>query len=130
MSLYQGRFLISRGGDDGDVWAEGEAENIVLYRGDSRSAESDGVALVSVRHDQFGRLAAWADPETLSVGFTGVLARQIRDLAKEVGLTPQNFVLEALNAFIQAGEMAAGHGHDHGGPTAPPQGQSIEFEGP
>ena len=133
MSLYQGRFLISRSGDGGDIWAEGEGENIVVYRGDSAAQGANGTVLLSVRRDQFGRLAGWADPQTLSVGFTGLLARQVRDLAKEVGLTPQNFVLEAVNAFIQAGEMAAGGGHSHGGgpsPPTPPEGQRVEFEGP
>ncbi len=131
MSLYQGRFLISRNADEGDSWAETEGENVVIYRGDSKSSESNGTAVLSIRRDQFDRLGAWADPQTLSVGFTGLLARQVRDLSKEVGLTPQNFVLEAVNAFIQAGEMTAGGGHSHGGPPpTPPQGQRIEFEGP
>ena len=111
---------------------------MVVFRGDSASPDSGGAeAVLSVRQDQFARLAAWADPQTLSVGFTGLLARQVRDLAAEVGLTPQNFVLEAVNAFIQAGEMAAGGGHGHahgggseGGPAAPPAGQPIELEGP
>ena len=131
MNLYQGRFLISRQGDGGDLWAETDNGNVVIFRGDSASTDSSAATSVfSVRQDQFARLAAWADPQTLSVGFTGLLARQVRDLAAEVGLTPQNFVLEAVNAFIQAGEMAAG-GHAHGGgPVAPPAGQPIELEGP
>ena len=108
MSLYQGRFLISRNADEGDFWAETEGENVIVYRGDSKSSEPNGMAVLSIRRDQFDRLGMWADPQTLSVGFTGLLARQVRDLSKEVGLTPQNFVLEAVNALIQAGEMASG----------------------
>ncbi len=131
MNLYQGRFLISRDGNGGDFWGETEAGSVIIFRGDSTSPDSSSATpIMTVRQDQFARLAAWADPQTLTVGFTGLLARQVRDLAAEVGLTPQNFVLEAVNAFIQAGEMAAG-GHSHGGgPTPPPAGQPIELDGP
>ncbi|MDA1096117.1 MAG: hypothetical protein O3B84_02540 [Chloroflexi bacterium] len=126
MVLYQGRFLISRS-ERGDTWAEGKGAEIVIVHGDASSPEG-GKILTSIRHDQMERLAAWADPQTLSVSFTGLLAKQVRELAKGVGLTPQNFVLEAVNAFIQAGEMAAGGGHGHGSDT-PSGPQPITLEG-
>ena len=126
MVLYQGRFLIARG-EGGDTWAEGRGAEIVIVHGDA-NAPDGGKILTSIRHDQMERLAAWADPQTLSVYFTGLLAKQIRELSKDLGLTPQNFVLEAVNAFIQAGEMMAGGGHAQGG-GAPPGPQSITLDG-
>ncbi len=123
MTLYPGRFVISRS-EDGDVWAEPAPGGVVIMRG--RATQPDeGEAVAEMRPDQIERLDAWAHKEGVLVSFTGVLARQIKDLSRDVGLTPQNFVLEALNAFIQAGEMA-GHGHSH----APPASQDIELEGP
>ena len=125
MNLYPGRFVISRSEEEGDVWAETAPGGINIMRGHATRPD-EGEIILRVQPDQVERLDAWAHQEGLIVSFSGVLARQIKDLAKEVGLTPQNFVLEALNAFIQAGEMAAGHGHAH----TPPPAQSIELEGP
>ncbi len=125
MTLFQGRFVISRS-QDGDVWAEAGSGEIVLYKGRATRPE-EGEPVLNMRPDQIERLDAWAHPEGVLALFSGVLARQIKDLAKDVGLSPQNFVLEALNAFIQAGEMA---GHAHGEASQPPVVQSIELEGP
>ncbi len=125
MNLYPGRFVISRSDDEGDVWAETAPGGINIMRG-SATRPDEGEVILNVRPDQIERLDAWAHQEGLIVSFSGVLARQIKDLSREVGLSPQNFVLEALNAFIQAGEMAAGHGHAH----TPPPAQNIELEGP
>ena len=124
MNLYPGRFVISRS-DDGDVWAETAPGGINIMRGRATHPD-EGEVILNVRPDQIERLDAWAHQEGLIVSFSGVLAKQIKDLSREVGLSPQNFVLEALNAFIQAGEMAAGHGHAH----TPPPTQNIELEGP
>ena len=122
MNLYPGRFVISRS-DEGDVWAEMGPGGVNIMQGRATRPD-DGEALLQMRPDQIERLDAWAHQEGLLVSFSGVLARQIKDLSHDVGLTPQNFVLEALNAFIQAGEMASGHSH-----AAPPT-QSIELENP
>ena len=124
MNLYPGRFVISRS-DEGDVWAETAPGGINIMRGRATRPD-DGEVILQVRPDQVERLDAWAHQEGLVVSFSGVLAKQIKDLSREVGLSPQNFVLEALNAFIQAGEMAAGHGHTH----TPPPTQDIELESP
>lgn len=124
MNLYPGRFVISRS-DEGDVWAETARSGINIMRGRATHPE-EGEVILNIRPDQVERLDAWAHQEGLIVSFSGVLAKQIKDLSREVGLSPQNFVLEALNAFIQAGEMAAGHSHAH----TPPPVQNIELEGP
>ena len=125
MNLYPGRFVISRSDDEGDVWAETAPGAINIMRGRATRPD-EGEVILQVRPDQIERLDAWAHQEGLIVSFSGVLARQIKELSKDVGLSPQNFVLEALNAFIQAGEMAAAQGHAH----APPPAQRIELEGP
>ncbi len=125
MNLYPGRFVISRSDDEGDFWAETAPGGINIMRGRATHPD-EGEVVLNVRPDQIERLDAWAHQEGLIVSFSGVLAKQIKDLSREVGLSPQNFVLEALNAFIQAGEMAAAHGHAH----TPPPVQNIELEGP
>lgn len=126
MAIYQGRFVISRSDDD-DFWAEPAPEGIAIQHGKSTRPE-EGRTLLTIRADQVQRLDAWAHPEGLLVPFTGVLARQIKDQARDLGLTPENFVVEALNAFIQAGEMAAaGHEHTLQGPPAV---QEIQLETP
>ena len=124
MNLYPGRFVISRS-DEGDFWAETDRGSINIMRG-SATRPDEGEVILNVRPDQIERLDAWAHQEGLIVLFSGVLAKQIKELSRDVGLSPQNFVLEALNAFIQAGEMAAAHGHAH----TPPPVQNIELEGP
>ena len=125
MNLYPGRFVISRSNEEGDVWAETGHGGIAIMRGRATRPD-DGEIILSLRPDEIERLDAWAHQEGLTVLFSGVLAKQIKDLSRDVGLSPQNFVLEALNAFIQAGEMASGHGHAH----TPPPAQNIELEGP
>ncbi len=126
MNLYPGRFVIERSEEEGDVWAEVVPGGVNIMRGRATQPD-DGEVILNVRPDQIERLDAWAHQEGLVVSFSGVLARQIKDLARGVGLSPQNFVLEALNAFIQAGEMAA---HAHAQPQTPPPAQPIELEGP
>jgi hypothetical protein len=129
MTLYQGRFLIARD-KDGDVWAEPSDAGVAIKRGDFTKPDK-GKLLLTIQPDQVARLAAWAQPSTLIVPFTGLLAKQVKELAQSVSLSPQSFVLEAVNAFLQAGEMASGgghgHGHAHGGP---PPTQDIRFEPP
>lgn len=125
MAMYQGRFVITRG-DDGDIWAEPSPEGVAIQRGRATKPD-EGDTLLTLQPDQLQRLDAWAHPEGLLVPFTGVLAKQIKNLAQGLNLTPQNFVLEALNAFIQAGEMADAHDHTLQGP---PPVQEIDLENP
>ena len=103
LALYQGRFVIARD-KEGDTWAEPGAEGVRVLRGKITEPEK-GRLLLALPADQIERLGAWAQPRSLLVPFTGLLAQEIRDLAAQLGLTPQNFVVEAVNAFIQAGEM-------------------------
>ena len=126
MDIFRGRYVISRG--EADIWAQQGNAGIDVVEG-SISQPDDGQILFTIKPDQLFRMDSWAHPEGLVVGFTGVLARQIKDLSKDVSLSPENFVLEALNAFIQAGEMASGH--NHGNSDEPSDiVQNIEFETP
>ena len=127
MNLYPGRFVIERSEEQGDVWAETAPGGVNIMRGRATQPD-DGEVVLTVRPDQIERLDAWAHQEGLVVSFSGVLAKQIKELSRDVGLSPQNFVLEALNAFIQAGEMAAHQTHAHA--QTPPPAQPIELEGP
>tara|TARA_Y100000590_G_scaffold70253_1_gene76679 strand:- start:284 stop:667 length:384 start_codon:yes stop_codon:yes gene_type:complete len=126
MDIFRGRYVISRG--EIDIWAQQGNVGIDVVQG-SINEPDDGQVLFSIKPDQLFRMDSWAHPEGLVVGFTGVLARQIKDLSKDVSLSPENFVLEALNAFIQAGEMASGHAHGNSG-EQPDVVQKIELETP
>ena len=126
MDIFRGRYVIARG--DTDTWAQQGNAGIDVVQG-SINEPDDGQILFTIKPDQLFRMDSWAHPEGRVVGFTGVVARQIKDLSKDVSLSPENFVLEALNAFIQAGEMASGH--NHGNSDAPSDiVQNIEFETP
>ncbi|MBI4235935.1 MAG: hypothetical protein HY688_01085 [Chloroflexi bacterium] len=122
MAVSRGRYLIARD-KEGDTWAEPGAEGIDILRGRITEPEK-GRRLLVLSGDQVERLAAWAQPQSLLVPFTGLLAREVRAQAALLGLTPQNFVVEAVNAFIQAGEMAE-HRHAEGARS-----QEIRLEGP
>jgi hypothetical protein len=124
MEIYRGRYVISRS-DAGDIWAEAGNSEINIMQGNVIKPE-EGLILFSIKPDQILRMDSWSHPESLIVGFTGVLSRQIKDLAKGVSLSPENFVVEALNAFIQAGEMA-NQDHAHS-PTTNEQLQPIMLE--
>lgn len=128
MNLYQGRFVIARE-KDGDTWAELSSDGVRIMKG--KILEPDkGIPVLTIAADQIQRLEAWAQPQALTVPFTGLLAKQIRELAVQVGLTPQNFVVEAVNAFIQAGEMAEQASPTPQRPRQSPQSpQEITFEG-
>ena len=127
MNIYQGRFLISRD-REGETWAEPGPDGIRILRGKIAEPEKARL-LLTVTVDQVQRLYAWAQPQSVVVPFTGLLAKEIKEAAGQLGLTSQNFVVEALNAFLQAGQMAA---HNHAEEPrlrhAPPQGQDIELE--
>lgn len=124
MSIFRGRYVISRG--ETDIWAQQGNAGIDVIGGSVNDPE-DGTLVFTIKPDQLFRLDSWAHPEGLVVGFTGVLARQIKDLSKDVNLSPENFVLEALNAFIQAGEMASGHNHGDAQGNSETT-QKIDFE--
>jgi len=126
MDIFLGRYVISRG--ETDIWAEQGNAGIDVVEG-SISEPDDGQILFTIKPDQLFRMDSWAHPEGLVVGFTGVLARQIKDLSKGVSLSPENFVLEALNAFIQAGEMASAHDHGSSAEQSDMV-QKIDFETP
>jgi hypothetical protein len=113
MEIYRGRYVISRN-DTGDIWAEAGNSGINIMKGNVIKPE-EGLVLFTIKPDQILRMDSWSHPESLIVGFTGVLSRQIKDLAKGASLSPENFVLEGLNAFIQAGEMA-NQDHAHSQP--------------
>lgn len=108
MTIFRGRYVISRG--QTDIWAQQGNAGIDVVQGSINDPE-EGNLIFTIKPDQLFRMDSWAHPEGLVVGFTGVLARQIKELSKDVNLSPENFVLEALNAFIQAGEMASSHNH-------------------
>jgi hypothetical protein len=124
MGIFRGRYVISRG--ETDIWAQQGNAGIDVIEGSINDPE-EGNLIFTIKPDQLFRMDSWAHPEGLVVGFTGVLARQIKDLSKDVSLSPDNFVLEALNAFIQAGEMASGHNHGDAQKSSEIT-QKIDFE--
>lgn len=91
------------------VWAEGDRDSLKVFRGNS-SADTDSTnePLFEISKDELRRLLAWGDPGWVTVSFSGQLAHDLQSSAQEVGMLPENFAIEAVNAFIQAGRMA-GH---------------------
>ena len=78
MGIFRGRYVISRG--ETDIWAQQGNAGIDVIGGSVNDPE-DGTLVFTIKPDQLFRLDSWAHPEGLVVGFTGVLARQIKDLS-------------------------------------------------
>lgn len=98
------KFLLART-DAGEVWAEAGRETVVLWRSDlSRSRQGEEAErLCEISKEALRRLLAWAEPGWVTVSFSGQLAREVLDSAGQLGLNPENFAIEAINAFLQAG---------------------------
>jgi hypothetical protein len=93
------------------VWAEGDRDSLKVFRAKSSAEtelDSTKEPLFEISKDELRRLLAWGDPGWVTVSFSGQLAHDLQSSAQEVGMLPENFTIEAVNAFIQAGRMA-GH---------------------
>ena len=84
-------------------WAERRDSVIAIHRTERSDQGADEVLLewdIAVLLNLF----LWADQEErVTSSITGVLSHQVRQHAKELGLTPEMFVWHAVKVFIEVG---------------------------
>ena len=96
----KGSFAI---GDDGQFSYSAESVDgaVTLHR---RPLDSDENSEVVARldADTLRHLLLWAEDEkSVTFSLTGPLAQQVKDLSKELSLTPEMFVWHAVKVFIE-----------------------------
>lgn len=93
--------------DDSDIWAVAERDTFVFRQGKlgDSATPTEPETLFEIAKDEVRRLTAWGDPSWITISLSGQLAKDVRDSAQELGLLPENFAIEAVNAFIQASRM-------------------------
>ena len=96
-------------GDDGRhaYWAESVGGSVTLHR---RSIDSDDKAEVVVAQlglETLRLLLLWAEEDkSVTFSLTGPLAQQVKDLSRELSLTPEMFVWHAVKIFIDSAPEA------------------------
>ncbi len=90
-------------GDDGrfSYWAENTDGTVTLHR---RPLDSDEASEAVARLDAeaLRHLLIWSEDEkSVTFSLTGPLAQQVKDLSKELSLTPEMFVWYAVKVFIE-----------------------------
>ena len=96
-------------GDDGQFayWAESVGGTVTIHR---RAIDSDDKAEVVVAQlglETLRLLLLWAEDEkSVTFSLTGPLAQQVKDLSRELSLTPEMFVWHAVKIFIDSAPEA------------------------
>lgn len=98
--MTRGSFTI---GDDGRFSYSAESVDgaVILHR---RPLDSDKNSEVVARldADTLRHLLLWAEDEkSVTFSLTGPLAQQVKDLSRELSLTPEMFVWHAVKVFIE-----------------------------
>ena len=98
---------------DGTLWAEQDDDLVSFYRRteDQASGQSDSPVLelpdgpvLELRVDTLWNVVVWADQgRNVTASLTGPMASQVREAAKELGLTPEMFIWHAVKTFIEIG---------------------------
>ncbi len=97
----KGTFTI---GDDGhfSYWAESSDGAVTLHRRPIDSDENPE-AVARLDPETLRLLLLWAEAEkSVTFSLTGPLAQQVKDLSKELSLTPEMFVWHAVKIFIDS----------------------------
>ena len=90
-------------GDDGhfSYWAESDGITVTLHRRPLESDENSEV-VAQLGLESLRTLLLWAEDEkSVTFSLTGPLAQQVKDLSKELSLTPEMFVWHAVKIFIE-----------------------------
>lgn len=95
-------------GDDGRFayWAESSGGTVTLHR---RALDSDGSGdvVAEIGLETLRLLLLWAEDEkSVTFSLTGPLAQQVKDLSRELSLTPEMFVWHAVKIFIESAPEA------------------------
>ena len=86
-----------------EVWAEIRDGKLEVCRKPHTPGAEEEV-LVQWDRDLLRNLLVWADLDTaVTASITGVLAQQVHDGAKELGMPPEMFVWHAVKLFIEVG---------------------------
>ena len=83
-------------------WAELDSRRITIHRTALPSGEDE--ILLNWDVDVLRNLLNWAAQETaVTAYFEGPMAHQIREHSRELGMTPEIFVWNAVKVFIEVG---------------------------
>ena len=84
-------------------WAELDGRRITIHRKGHTSSGEDEV-LLGWDVDVLRNLLSWAAQETaVAAYFEGPMAHQIREHSRELAMTPEMFVWNAVKLFIEVG---------------------------
>ena len=97
------RFEVQRT-PEGVLWAELQGRTVRLHRTRATPRGEEDAVLVELATDTLRNLLVWADGDrAVTVSLTGPLAREVRESAKHLGLTPELFVGHAVRLFLEVG---------------------------
>jgi hypothetical protein len=95
-------------GDDGQFayWAESSGGTVTIHRRAIDSDENTEI-LADWGLETLRLLLLWAEDEkSVTFSLTGPLAQQVKDLSRELSLTPEMFVWHAVKIFIDSAPEA------------------------
>ena len=83
-------------------WAELDSRRIAIHRTAHPSGEDE--VLLDWDVDMLRNLLSWAAQDTaVTAYFEGPMAHQIREHSRELGMTPEMFVWNAVKVFVEVG---------------------------
>ena len=90
---------------DGTLWAEQNDDLVSFYRHPENAASDQPVSpVLELKVDTLRNVVVWADQgRNVTASLTGPMASQVREAAKELGLTPEMFIWHAVKTFIEIG---------------------------
>lgn len=97
------RFELQRTSEE-VLWAEALPEDTVRLHRTRLAPREEDTVLADLTPDMLRNLLAWADGDrAVTVSLTGVLAREVQQNARHLGLTNEMFVGHAVRLFLEAG---------------------------
>lgn len=89
--------------DEHVYWAEKSDGLITIYRRSSFTEDGSEI-LIRCSPDTLRNILVWADGDkNVTFSLTGPLAQQVREMSRELSLTPELFVWHAVKVFIDTG---------------------------
>ena len=90
---------------DNNLWAERDGNLVRFHRQvPTTDLQHGDEVMLELGVDTLRNLLVWADQERgVTASLTGPMAAQIREAAKELGLTPEMFIWHAVKVFIEVG---------------------------
>ena len=90
---------------DDNLWAERDGNLVRFHQKMPRGVSHQGDDVVTeLRIDTLRNVLVWADQErSVTASLTGPLASQVREGARELGLSPEMFIWHAVKVFLEVG---------------------------